>query len=156
MVGHNWGAEHAARWIWLHGVAFAGRARRVARPRRSAASASGRVLTPWIANGALQAGGARTRARRAAARARRRDARRAAGSSCPARVVEARSPAGQTVAWPYADPGGGEHHSLNCSIAEVTVRARRTASCAPPHGGVYELGVAPRRHGVALQPFPDG
>ena len=24
MVGHNWGAEHAERWIWLHGVGFEG------------------------------------------------------------------------------------------------------------------------------------
>ena len=23
MVGHNWGREHAERWIWLHGTAFA-------------------------------------------------------------------------------------------------------------------------------------
>ena len=30
MVGHNWGAEHAERWIWLHG---ADRGRRVARRR---------------------------------------------------------------------------------------------------------------------------
>ena len=22
MVGHNWGAQHAERWIWLHGVLF--------------------------------------------------------------------------------------------------------------------------------------
>ena len=22
MVGHNWGGEHAARWIWLHGIDF--------------------------------------------------------------------------------------------------------------------------------------
>ena len=22
MVGHNWGAEHAERWIWLHGASF--------------------------------------------------------------------------------------------------------------------------------------
>jgi hypothetical protein len=70
-------------------------------------------------------------------------------------VVEARSPAGQTVAWPYADPGGGEHHSLNCSIARVTVRhAGRELHTA--HGGVYELGVPPGAHGVELQPFPDG
>ena len=45
MAGHNWGAEHAATWIWLHGVAFDGRARRVAGPvgraraRRAAADA---------------------------------------------------------------------------------------------------------------------
>ena len=22
MVGHNWGGEHAERWIWLHGLDF--------------------------------------------------------------------------------------------------------------------------------------
>ncbi len=52
MVGHNWGAEHAARWIWLHGCDFAGA------PRAWLDVAVGRVsvgsrLTPWIANGAL-------------------------------------------------------------------------------------------------------
>jgi hypothetical protein len=24
MIGHNWGAEHAERWIWMHGTSFAG------------------------------------------------------------------------------------------------------------------------------------
>lgn len=58
MVGHNWGAEHAERWIWLHGVAFAqddgawldvvlGRVRVAGR------------LTPWVANGALALGDGR-------------------------------------------------------------------------------------------------
>ena len=52
-------------------------------------------------------------------------------------------------------PGGGEHHSLNCSIAQVTVRhAGRELRTA--HGGVYELGIPPGAHGVELQPFPDG
>src|SRR5215207_3860377 len=22
MIGHNWGSQHAERWLWLHGVAF--------------------------------------------------------------------------------------------------------------------------------------
>ena len=22
MIGHNWGAQHAERWIWLHGERF--------------------------------------------------------------------------------------------------------------------------------------
>ena len=22
MVGHNWGSEHAERWVWLHAVGF--------------------------------------------------------------------------------------------------------------------------------------
>lgn len=153
MAGHNWGAEHAATWIWLHGIAFAGEPGAwldvsVGRVR------VGPVLSPWIANGAVQAGGRRTRL------GGPRPARvQATPGGCrvevPGAVVEARAPAGQTVAWPYADPGGGEHHSLNCSIAEVTVRLGdrelRTA-----HGGVYEYGVAPGAHGVALQPFPDG
>ena len=25
MVGHNWGAEHAERWVWVQGAAFEGR-----------------------------------------------------------------------------------------------------------------------------------
>jgi hypothetical protein len=68
---------------------------------------------------------------------------------------EARAPAGPTVAWPYADPGGGEHHSLNCSIAEVAVRLDGR-ELRTPHGGVYEYGTVPGAHPVAPQPFADG
>ena len=153
MAGHNWGAEHAATWIWLHGVAFEGE------PDAWLDLSVGRVrvgplLTPWIANGALHVRGERTRLggpRPARVRATPEGCRVETSGA----VVEARSPAGQTVAWPYADPGGGEHHSLNCSIAEVTVR-RGGRELRTGHGGVYELGVAPGGHGVALQPFPDG
>ena len=47
MVGHNWGSEHAERWIWLHGVAFDG-------DDAWLDLALGRVrvagrLTPWLA-----------------------------------------------------------------------------------------------------------
>ena len=153
MAGHNWGAEHAATWIWLHGVAFEGD------PSAWLDLSVGRVrvgplLTPWIANGALQVGGERIRLggpRPARVQATPEGCRVETSGA----VVEARSPAGQTVAWPYADPGGGEHHSLNCSIAQVTVRyAGRELRTA--HGGVYELGIPPGAHGVELQPFPDG
>ncbi len=153
MAGHNWGSEHAATWIWLQGIAFedapgAWLDLSVGRVR------VGPLLTPWIANGAVQAGGARRRL--GGPRPARVDATpEGCRVELPGAVVEARSPAGQTVAWPYADPGGGEHHSLNCSIAEVTVRLGdrelRTA-----HGGVYEHGVAPGAHDVELQPFTDG
>jgi hypothetical protein len=75
-------------------------------------------------------------------------------------VVEARSPADQTVAWLYTDPGGGEHHSLNCSIAELRVNLRRSGHAplefATAHGGAYELGVAPGKHPLTVQPFSDG
>ena len=60
MVGHNWGAEHAARWIWLHGIDF--------REDYSAwlDVALGRVLvagrlTPWMASGAICLDGRRSR-----------------------------------------------------------------------------------------------
>jgi hypothetical protein len=115
----------------------------------------GPVLTPWIANGAVHARGERLRL------GGPRPARvRATPAGCrvelPGAVVEARAPEGQTVAWRYADPAGGEHHSLNCSIAEVSVRLERPRlDLRTPHGGVYEHGVAPGAHGVKLEPFPD-
>ena len=39
MVGHNWGSEHAERWIWLHGLAFAEEPERVAGRRARPAEA---------------------------------------------------------------------------------------------------------------------
>jgi hypothetical protein len=153
MVGHNWGARHAERWIWLHGIGFDGA------PDAWLDIAAGRVrlgplTTPWIANGVLHVdgrrhvlGGPRERpevdARPGAATVRLGDVR-----------IRVTAPRGQTVAWVYADPPGGEHHSLNCSIAalEVTVGDRTLATA---HGGVYELGVRERDHGFPVAPFPD-
>ena len=60
MVGHNWGAEHAERWIWLHGTGFDGAPDAwldVALGRIKV----GRFTTPWIANGALHLDGERIR-----------------------------------------------------------------------------------------------
>jgi len=60
MVGHNWGSEHAERWIWLHGIDFS------EQPEAWLDVALGRVrvagrLTPWIANGVLSLGARRYR-----------------------------------------------------------------------------------------------
>ncbi len=60
MVGHNWGSEHAERWIWLHGVGFQ------EDPEAWLDVALGRVLvagrlTPWMASGAISLNGRRTR-----------------------------------------------------------------------------------------------
>ena len=158
MVGHNWGAEHAATWIWLHGTAFDDR------PDAWLDLSLGRVrvgpvLTPWLANGALTVDGERTRLgglRRARVNASPAGCR----IELPGAVVEVRPPAGQTVAWPYADPGGTGHHSLNCSIAELHARLERAGrpplELATAHGGVYELGTTATDHGVPVQPFSDG
>ena len=153
MVGHNWGAQHAERWIWLHGVGFDGA------PDAWLDVAAGRVrigpaTTPWVANGALHLDGRR----HVLGGLRERpevDARPGAATLRIGGVrIRVTAPREQTVAWVYADPPGGEHHSLNCSIAalEVTVGDRTLATA---RGGVYELGVREQDHGIPVAPFPD-
>jgi hypothetical protein len=166
MIGHNWGSEHAERWIWLHGVAFE------QAPDAWLDVALGRVkiagrMTPWIANGALSLDGRRLRIGGLGARGLR-VAETAEG--CALRLVgehgltiKARVdvPAGTAAGWHYGDPDGGPGHDVvNCSIAalELTVnspggRAPRTLTSA--HGGVYELGMRERDHGVPIAPFAD-
>jgi hypothetical protein len=71
-------------------------------------------------------------------------------------------PAGTAAGWHYADPHGGAGHDVvNCSIAAlaltVTLPGERTVrSLTSAHGGVYELGMRERDHGVAIAPFGDG
>jgi hypothetical protein len=166
MVGHNWGAEHAERWIWLHGVDFA------QAPEAWLDVALGRVkiagrMTPWVANGALSIGGQRVRLGGLAARGLRVD--EGAGGctlSLPGEhgmklEVRARAPAQTAAGWRYGDPHGGAGHDVvNCSIAAlelaVTMPGERSARrLSSAHGGVYELGMRERDHGVAIAPFAD-
>ncbi len=153
MAGHNWGAQHAETWLWLHGVAFAGA------PGAWLDLAVGRVrlagrTTPWIANGALELDGRRhvLGGLRAPAEV---DARPASATVRAGDThVRVTAPPGQSVAWAYADPPGGEHHALNCSIARIEVHhGGRTLTS--DHGGVYELGTRDRGHGIPVAPFPD-
>ena len=129
MVGHNWGAEHAERWIWLHGVGFE------QAPEAWLDVALGRIgvagrLTPWVANGALSIGGRRLRVggvgKARAARERERGALRAApaGSARPADRCEGEGAEGQRGAGGTAIGAtptrtGGEHEVVNCSIAAI-------------------------------------
>jgi hypothetical protein len=160
MIGHNWGSEHAERWIWLHGLTDDGDwlDLAVARVRM------GRVITPWVASGAVSLQGER----------------HALGG--PGRSVEVTEGPGECdfhvsgrgvsvhgdvraavedfVAWPYADPGGGEHHSINCSVADMRLRVEpRNAPVRALEvrgAAAYELGVRETDHGIPVQPFPDG
>jgi hypothetical protein len=153
MIGHNWGAQHAERWVWLHGIGFedapdawldvaAGRVR------------IGPVATPWIANGALHLEGRRRRLGGIRERVDV-DARVGAAMLVLGDVrIRVTAPSAQTVSWVYADPPGGQHDALNCSVAalEVTTAGRTLTSA---HGGAYELGVRERDHGITPAPFPD-
>jgi len=170
MIGHNWGAQHAERWIWMHAAGFAedggggpgdawldaafGRIR------------LGPYTTPWIANGVLSLGGERLRLG-GLGRARRTDV-----SESPTSCEFALPGAGMTVqgkveadrddfvGWVYADPDGSEHHTVNCSVCDMRLSVARPGS--PPvqlvltGGAAYELGMRETDHGMAIQPFPDG
>ena len=164
MVGHNWGSEHAERWIWLHGVGFA------QEPRAWLDVALGRVmiagrLTPWVANGALSLHGRRFRIGGLGARGLRVDER---ADGCRLTLVGERGlsieasaeiPPLTAAGWHYGDPGGGEGHDVvNCSVARLQLDVQLPGETArqpltSAQGGVYELGMRERDHGVPIAPF---
>jgi hypothetical protein len=166
MIGHNWGAEHAERWIWLHGIDFQ------EAPEAWLDVAIGRVsiagrMTPWIANGALSLDGQRHRIGGLGARGLH-VAETVEG--CAVRLKGERGltidahvavPAGSAAGWRYADPDSSAHDVVNCSIAGVTLQVDPPGAGAPlslhsAHGGTYELGMRERDHGVPIAPFADG
>jgi hypothetical protein len=165
MVGHNWGAEHAERWIWLHGICFD------ERPDAWLDVALGRIrlggrLTPWVANGALSLDGRRHRIGGLAGH-RPEVAESVTGCELLLRgerglevAARVEVPEGSAAGWRYADPDGGEHDVVNCSVASLALEVRTSAGGArrllSPHGGAYELGMRERDHGVPIAPFPDG
>lgn len=161
MVGHNWGAQHAERWIWLHGVLFEDR------PDVWLDLSVGRVkigplTTPWIAAGVLSVGGERIRLGGPANRPSvSEDALRldlGVGGKDARLELAVRSRPDQTVVWRYADPDGHEHHVANCSIASLDGVAKlggESIRLRSEHGGAYELGMRETTHGLAVQPFTD-
>jgi hypothetical protein len=165
MVGHNWGSEHAERWIWLHGVGFQ------EDPEAWLDVALGRVLvagrlTPWMASGAISLNGRRTRLGGLGARGVRvAESASRCTLSLPGEgglTVEAHvdTPPGASAGWRYADPDGGEHDVVNCSVASLALNVRPRGGAATTlhthHGAAYELGMRERDHGVTISPFADG
>ena len=165
MVGHNWGAEHAERWIWLHGADFAGGDGEAWLDVALGRIRVGPLTTPWVANGVLSLDGRRHRLG-GPHRVHTTEVREApdrcefclTGKHLTVQGVvgaERRHFAG----WIYADPGGSEHHAVNCSVADMTLALSRPGH--PPRtlevvgSAVYELGMRETDHGIAMQPFPD-
>jgi hypothetical protein len=164
MVGHNWGAEHAERWIWMHGLGFEGH------DDAWLDMALGRIkvgplTTPWVANGTLsldgerhQLGGIGTRGTEV------HETPTGCEFTLPGKGITVRGSAGADrkdfVGWVYADPVGPEHNTVNCSIAHMKLSVERDGQ--PPleletdHGAAYELGMRERDHGMPIQPFADG
>lgn len=165
-VGHNWGREHAEKWVWLHAAGFpdapeAWLELALARVR------VGGALTPWIANGAVFLAGRRFRLGglghvpgvRVVAAPGRLEA------IVPGKGIEIRVAADadldQTVAYEYAGTVRGDARVvLHSGLASVRLGVRRpgrsSAELATASGGAYELGGRGLdAGGVPLQPYPD-
>ena len=156
MAGHNWGAQHAERWIWLHGITPDGDWLDAAIGRVKV----GPATTPWVGNGALSIAGDRYALRRAKVTEAPTHCTFALSGSGVQVRGSVSAPAERFVGWVYADPDGSEHHTVNCSIADMRLsvsRGRERASeLVVPGGAAYELGMREHDHGVPIQPFPDG
>jgi hypothetical protein len=160
MVGHNWGAEHADRWTWLHGLSESGDWLDAAIGKLKL----GPLTTPWVANGALSIGGVRHALGGPGRSVEIREAPDRCEFVLPGRGVRVRgtveAPRKHVVGWVYADPDGSEHHTVNCSISDMRLVVERDGS-APAElvvqgSAAYELGMRERDHGIPIQPFPDG
>jgi hypothetical protein len=165
MIGHNWGTEHAERWVWLEGTGFDG-AGETYFDAGAARIKLGPVSSPWIAAGMLLLDG---EAHRLGGFGRIRSSKISETSTTcefvlPGEDLEVRgwiaAPAKDFVGWVYADPKGPEHNVVNCSIADLELmverkdRSPRRLSLAG--GGAYEFGMRETDHGMPIQPYPDG
>jgi hypothetical protein len=149
MLGHNWGSEHAERWIWLRGAGedwlvdmVLGRLK------------VGPLSTPWIANGVLELDGRRRRLGGLGRPVRVVDRE----DGCHARVsgteIEVSAPVSSLTGWTYSDPAGGHHDVLHSSVAGMAVRATGVVrECA--HGATYEIGRREAPTSVEMLPFSD-
>jgi hypothetical protein len=164
MIGHNWGSEHAERWVWLEGTGFesdgtyfdAGAARIKLGP----------LTSPWIAAGMIVLDGEQ---HRLGGFERIRSSKisetpTACDFVLPGKDIVVRGRvsgrAKHFVGWVYADPKGPEHNTLNCSIADLELTVERKG--AEPRrlnlaaGAAFEFGMRETDHGIPIQPYPDG
>ncbi len=165
MVGHNWGAEHPRRAIWIHGANLGGQGETWL-DLAIGKVGLGPVTTPWIANGALCLDGRRLRL----GGLRRLGATKVdeSSESCSFRVagegiaVEGRVWASRPkfVGWEYAQTDGAKRHTIHCSIADLRLEVARSQG-APlalelEGGASYELQSEQNHPDIPMQPFPDG
>lgn len=166
MVGHNWGAEHAERWVWIQGAGFDGNGGAGYLDIGAGRIKIGPLTTPWVANAALYMDGElhrlggldRIRSTEIAERPTGCDFRLTGKGVKVRGSVRAEPPA--FVGWTYADPDGGEHNTVNCSISDLELEVEREGQ-APERltvtgAAAYELGMRETNHGIPIQPYPDG
>jgi hypothetical protein len=165
MIGHNWGSEHAERWVWLEGTGFGGEDGTYF-DAGAARVKVGRWTTPWLPSGMLMLDG---EAHRLGGFGQIRSASiEAEPIACefvlPGKDIVVRgrvsAPKKDFVGWVYADPDGPEHNTVNCSVSDLELSIERPAQ--PPRqlkltaGAAYEFGMRETDHGIPIQPYPDG
>ncbi len=166
MVGHNWGAQHAERWIWLHGSRFEGHGDDTWLDAALGRIKLGPLTTPWIANARLAVDGAYhrlggpERLRSTEVGETPRGCEFMLTGKDVIAYGQVAAPPRDLVGWVYADPDGSEHHTVHSSIARMRLIVRRPGApdleLETASGATYELGMRERDHGVEIQPFPDG
>ena len=166
MIGHNWGAEHAERWVWIDGSGFEGRPEGDYFDMAVGRIKVARMTTPWVGNAMLLLDGVEHRL----GGFERISSTEVEESPTGARFqlkgkgikVRGRVGAGRKdfVAWVYADPVGPGHNTLNCSISdlelEVELDDRPAERLIASGAAAYEFGTRDTDHGIPLQPYPDG
>ncbi len=166
MIGHNWGTEHAERWVWLQASNLNGR------EGDYLDVAAGRIrigfwTSPWVANGQIVLDGEphRVGGLLNTYGTEYEPQPDSCGFQLPGKTARIRgriAPPGRKdlVAWVYADPKGPEHHTLNCSISDLDLEVERpghkTATIEVRGAAAYEFGSRDLDHGIPLQPYPDG
>jgi hypothetical protein len=165
MIGHNWGSEHAERWVWLEGAGFADSPDTYF-DAGAAQIKLGPWTTPWVPSGMLMLDG---KAHRLGGFGQIREASiEESSGECrfvlPGKDMVVRgkvsAPKKDFVGWIYADPKGPEHNTINCSVADLELTVERPAlpplQLSLPAGAAYELGMRETNHGIPVQPYPDG
>jgi len=161
-IGHNWGAEHADSWVWLHADGF-GTAPDAWLELVLARIRIGRARSPWTAMGALCFGGERLplgglgRRPQVDARPGRLTASVPSPGARLGLVVVTDD--ASAVAVPYADPRGGSRVVRHAVLARVELTLRRrdgTGRTLSSDRGAYEYGGRHGIPGVGLRPLPEG
>jgi len=164
MIGHNWGSQHAERWVWLHGLGFDGAGDATWLDAALGRVKLGPLTTPWVGNGALSLDGERLALGGPGRKVDVHERPDSCDFLLSGKGVRVRgsvsAPRERFVGWVYADPDGSEHNTLNCSIADMRLAVEREGG--PPltlslaGGAAYEFGMRERDHGMEIEPFGDG
>jgi hypothetical protein len=160
-VGHNWGTEHADRWVWLHAAGFDG-APDSWMELVLARIKAGPLQSPWVAMGALSLGGEVVPLGGLG--------RRHSVSADPGRLVAGVSSGGgrllltvtvaadEAAVVSYADPSGGTRLVVHSALATVRLKFRRRgyAELLSGPSGAYEYGTSRHLPGLTPRSLPDG